>query len=431
MNKIRIIALLVVLFIFQQSFAKRDTPLSKADVLSVQDGKYYLDGRPFAEISFNKFDLFWSLWGEALKGNALTDDNPMVQRQQKALSDLSKAGFKTTRIFGAVHDNFYKKFKAVYNNPVQRDKIYYAALDKSIELLEKNNLRTVFSLGAAIFVEEDAGDNLRELVSDPNSASRKSLNLYIDDIVNRYKNRKAILMWEVTNELTNSCDINPGTLIFKDKRHPSMVAAIEFYKELIVRIKKNDPLRMVNNGGSRFREHAYSLSVNKKWGKDSYPQHLEMYHKVFDNAGFGVMDIHYYTNSNPGFFLKNEVAGPDVVLDLPLYLKIAESVKLPLYVGEYGALPRPKTDQQYWSEGQEWFLSFGKDDPEAIRWVQRAADLAVASGVMYMHWWCYQSDRPQDQNDPIRMDFDIERTPKLFQIVVNANNELKKKYNIK
>ncbi|MBT7298682.1 MAG: hypothetical protein HN849_04180, partial [Victivallales bacterium] len=38
--------------------------LTKDDVLSVRDGRFYLEGRPFAEISFNKFDLLWQLYDQ-------------------------------------------------------------------------------------------------------------------------------------------------------------------------------------------------------------------------------------------------------------------------------------------------------------------------------------------------------------------------------
>ena len=37
-------------------------PLTPNDLLSVRAGRFYLDGRPFAEISFNKFDLLWQLY---------------------------------------------------------------------------------------------------------------------------------------------------------------------------------------------------------------------------------------------------------------------------------------------------------------------------------------------------------------------------------
>lgn len=419
---------IIILSILFQSllFAK----VTKNDVLSIQNNRFMLDGKPFAEISFNKFDLFWSLWQEAMAGKELNDYNPMVQRQQKALSDLSKAGFKTIRFFGMVHESQFKWFKSVYIDDVKSEKIYYQALDKAIELLERNNLRAVFSLGCSAFADEEAGEHLRELVTNPKSVSRKLLNDNIDDIVSRYKNSKAILMWEVTNELTLFWDVQPGTLESNGKRRPTMEASIQFYKDVIARIKKKDPLRLVNSGGSMLRESAYNLNVNKKWGVDTYPQHVDIFRKMHENT-FELIDIHYYTNPNPGYYLKNETTGKEFVLNLPVYVKIAETLKLPFYVGEYGALPKPAKDKVFWGDGREWFLTFGKDEPDALKYVQRAADMAVESGVTFMHWWCYQSDRIVDQKDPLRMDFDIERTPKLFQIVVDANKRLKEKHGIK
>jgi len=419
---------IIILSILFQSllFAK----VTKNDVLSIQNNRFMLDGKPFAEISFNKFDLFWSLWQEAMAGKELNDYNPMVLRQQKALSDLSKAGFKTIRFFGMVHESQFKWFKSVYIDDVKSEKIYYQALDKAIELLERNNLRAVFSLGCSAFADEEAGEHLRELVTNPKSVSRKLLNDNIDDIVSRYKNSKAILMWEVTNELTLFWDVQPGTLESNGKRRPTMEASIQFYKDVIARIKKKDPLRLVNSGGSMLRESAYNLNVNKKWAVDTYPQHVEAFRKMHENT-FELIDIHYYTNSNPGYYLKDETTGKEFVLSLPVYVKIAETLKLPFYVGEYGALPKPAKDKVFWGDGREWFLTFGKDEPDALKYVQRAADMAVESGVMFMHWWCYQSDRIVDQKDPLRMDFDIERTPKLFQIVVDANKRLKEKHGIK
>ncbi len=40
----------------------RAAPLTRDDVLSIKDGRFFLDGKPFAEISFNKFDLLWQLY---------------------------------------------------------------------------------------------------------------------------------------------------------------------------------------------------------------------------------------------------------------------------------------------------------------------------------------------------------------------------------
>src|SRR5258707_79377 len=40
--------------------------LTWKDVLSIKDGRFFLDGEPFSEISFNKFDLFWQLYDQLI-----------------------------------------------------------------------------------------------------------------------------------------------------------------------------------------------------------------------------------------------------------------------------------------------------------------------------------------------------------------------------
>ena len=58
--------------------ARQKAVLTQKDVLSIRDRRFYLESKPFAEISFNKFDLFWQLYDQLTNGKPLTDDNPMV-----------------------------------------------------------------------------------------------------------------------------------------------------------------------------------------------------------------------------------------------------------------------------------------------------------------------------------------------------------------
>jgi autotransporter-associated beta strand protein len=68
--------------------------LTEEDVLTVMNGEFYLDGNRFAEISFNKFDLAWSLYGELQQGRELNDENPIVMAQEQALINLKALGFE-------------------------------------------------------------------------------------------------------------------------------------------------------------------------------------------------------------------------------------------------------------------------------------------------------------------------------------------------
>ena len=105
--------------------------ITRDDVLSIQDGRFFLDGRSFAEISFNKFDLLWQLYGELAAGRTLDAANPMVQAQDRALRDLHEMGFRTIRIFALP---WGPSGPAAYADPAKRQMLY-AALDKTVELM--------------------------------------------------------------------------------------------------------------------------------------------------------------------------------------------------------------------------------------------------------------------------------------------------------
>src|SRR5262245_9270620 len=53
------------------SKASLTASLTKKDVLSIKNGRFFLDGGPFAEISFNKYDLFWQLYDQLTEGKQL------------------------------------------------------------------------------------------------------------------------------------------------------------------------------------------------------------------------------------------------------------------------------------------------------------------------------------------------------------------------
>src|SRR5579862_8917284 len=187
-----------------QPEAKRQVAdLTPNDVLSIRDGRFFLDGKPFAEISFNKFDLFWQLYDQAVAGKQLDSGNALVQAQDKALRNLHQLGFKTIRMFALP---WGPEGPASYADPVKRKNLY-AALDKTLELCDANNIRVVWSLGAGSFTDTKLDhqkgwvfgeEQQRELVSNPESRGRKLLYGYIDETITRYRNRKAVLMWEIS-----------------------------------------------------------------------------------------------------------------------------------------------------------------------------------------------------------------------------------------
>lgn len=411
--------------------------LTKNDVLSVQDGIYYLDGAPFAEIGWNKFDICWLFWDEINAGRPLSATNEMVIKQRSSIQELAQAGVKTIRLFGCVHSAKFNSWLAAYNNPLKHENCWLP-LDKTLDICEEFNIRAIVSLMCENFVDRSTSENLRELVADSTSASRKMLYQYIDETVERYKNRKGVLAWEISNELTNKCDIQPGTRVNADgERLPAIAQLALFYKQVGRRIKSIDNLRMVTSGGSYFREMAYGLSIIPQsdtpvsWpaNRDTYTQYKNIHKLVYDNSEFENVDIHFYMRKAPNYQIRAN-DGSDFMMNEVRFNTLVASIGKPLMLGEYGALPKERTDINYWLTGHDWFDTFTGESDSAQMYVQDACDRAVNSGCRLIYWWCYDSHRPQDQADPQRMDLDVTRTPILFRKVIDANRRLKQKYNI-
>jgi hypothetical protein len=246
--------------------SNRVAQLTQTDVLSIRAGQFFLEGERFAEISFNKFDLFWQLYDQLAAGKPLNASNPMVAAQDKALADLHALGFKTIRMFALPWGSAGPE---AYAEPPKRKNLY-AALDKTLELCDRHDIRVVWSLGAGsftdtrldpakgwVFREEQQG----ELISNRESRGRKLVYQYLDETVTRYRQRKAVLMWEISNELTLLADIGDTNRVYNGERMPSLKDVAVFFDDVARRIKAIDPLRLVSSGGSNMRESQWHTLV--------------------------------------------------------------------------------------------------------------------------------------------------------------------------
>ena len=265
------------------------------EVFTLQNNQFYLEGKPFAEMSFNKFDLLWGIWDGIHKRDGTHDPSVLqaaIARQDLALCDLHEMGFRTVRIFGApyVHD---KAGLAV----ATEQKPLFEALDTMLDLCDRNGIKVVFSLALNNFIYEDlvkpgpgVAPQVLPLYVDAGSKARKDCYAYIDLIVNRYKDRKSIAMWEVSNELTNMADIG----VWKGTVSPTLPQVAEFFDSTAERIKQDDPLRLVSTGGTALRESAWHLWHHLGWPKDSEEQYQEAYAAYFAHSAIDVIDTHYY-----------------------------------------------------------------------------------------------------------------------------------------
>jgi hypothetical protein len=265
-------------------------------------------------------------------------------------------------------------------------------------------------------------------MSDPTSRGRQLLYRYIDETVARYKHRKAVLMWEVGNETTLSADIGNRDRIYKGQRMPTLKNVAGFMDDVAKRIKAADPLRLVNSGGSHMREAQWNLYQRRSWKKDTFEEQCKCYDLLYAKSAVDVIDVHSYMNNKPGYVI-SDGAGGEAFLDNAAWMKIAGRVGKPLMIGELGLQATAKSKKKIWKESPDYFESYADVKP-ANPWVEKTLNSVIDSGVQLSYWWCYQSDRPMDQNKPQRFDLTRQRNPELLKCIVKANQRLKAKLKI-
>lgn len=412
------------------SASNRLPPLTRRDVLSIQEEKLFLAGEPFAEISFNKYDLVWQLYDQVSQGHPLNSANPALQAQDKALRNLHELGFKTIRIFALP---WGPAGPAAYADPEKRKNLY-AALDKAVELCENNDIRVVWSLSAGSFTDTKLDpskgwvfgeEQERELISNPESRGRRLLYRYIDETVQRYRERKAVLMWEISNEVTLLADIGDANRVYNGERMPTLQDVARFFDDVARRIKNADPLRLVNSGGSNMRESQWHLYKGQGWKTDTFEDQFQCFELLYAHSTVDVLDIHSYPDNHPGYAITGH-GGEKTWLDSKGYMTIARRLHKPLMIGELGLHAVPKTDKTVWEETPAYFESYS-DAKAAKPWMLKALNNVIEAGVPLSYWWCYQSDDSGEQRNPQRFDIERDRNPELVACIVEANKRLKAK----
>ena len=407
------------------STVQAPAPLSADDVFTLRGTQFYLDGKPYAEMSFNKFDLLWEIWGGIETRNTTGDASALqtgLQKADQALRDLHEMGFRTIRIFGVpfVHDAATLT-KAIEPKPL------FEAIDTTLDLCDKHGIQVVFSLALGTFAHDGevpvvpgAPAQPMPFFADPSSPARAHCHAFIDEIVQRYRGRKAIAMWEVTNELTNEADIG----VRKGRVSPTLPQVAEFLDEAAQRIKQDDPLRLVSDGGSILRPAAWHRWHEQSWTPDNEDQYRQAYAAYFQHSAIDVIDNHYYELRKGGEQLAPGPDGKPVFVTSADLVKIAHALGKGAILAEYGTLPSAWADgpKKKQPDDPNWFA--GYHDPNAAPWVQKGVDDIVRSKASLAYWWTYQSDRPVDQHDnPVV--FSRELTPDLMKIIADGNRRLK------
>jgi len=411
--------------------------VTKNDVLTIRDGKFYLEGKRFAEVGLKKYDLLWGLFDLLSKGKGDTQEyRDLVAKQDKELRYMHDNGFRTT-MFMALPWGIWD-FRPVYNDPVKRVSVYYKALDTIMDTCDKNHIKVVYELAAGSFSDKAivngrwvfGEEQERELVANPNSRSRQELYRYIDDVVNRYKNRKTILMWGITNEMTLEADIMPDKgNVAGGERKPSLADVAGFFDDVAKRIKADDPLRLVNSGGSAMRPCQWNQYTKHAWIDDTVDEQNKAIELLYGKTAVDVVDIHYYTNNKCVNSLGLSIGpnGEKVPMNVERYMEAARRIGKPLMLGETGTGATRRDDKpedkKVYAETPDYHDSY--TDPNAAKWVKILCDEIVDAAPQLSYWWAFSFDLPNVEAPT--WNIEIGKADPVLALIIDANKRLKAK----
>ncbi len=379
----------------------------KDGILRSVGGRLYMNGEPYYEISFNKFDMFYQILSEYVPDGQFPSEEYTVSAAEAALKQLNELGFKSIRVF--VYSNALPDL--MYNEESQ--KTYFKAMDQFFDLCDKYDIKVVVCLGLIEsyllkneYIEGKGWitgtETTTDIVADRDSESRQNVYKYLDMFISRYKDRKSVLMWEIKNE--GSLDADVGEAV--RNVHYSLLQLAGFYGDCADKIRSIDSEHLITSGDSVLRNSQWNLlndvmnGSGLSWKTDTAEERLKALSLLNSKLdvisahayGLGVSDVSVYTDSS----------GNTVNCDFEMYEKEAARLGKPFYNGE--------TNGSYQLESKTFY-----EDTQAY------IDSIINARVQLSHWWTFRSDR-QGFNDGYLWRID---SGELLDMITDANRRIK------
>ena len=382
------------------------------------NGRFYMNGQPYYEISFNKFDLGAQILINYFPDNFRDFNIGEDQRAnaERALKELHDNGFTSIRFFSYI-DSY-----DMIHDPTESEK-YWKGLDELFDLCDKYGIKVVPSLccgtgymTACEYVEGlgyvSMGEDRIDLITNPESKSRAFQKAYIETYINRYKDRDTILMWEINNEMNLEMDVGPsiGNVTY------SAYQLSEFYAWCTDVINTCDPDRLVTSGDSVQRNSNYHLLAGtmagreaNDWTTDTYAQRLYINYLLNGLGGMDATSVHAYGESTEDLHIATgRLKSTANRMSLSIMVDEARALGQPLYVGEAGT-----------------GTTHGNTDYTSI---QKTLDGYVALGLQLVHWWSYDTCRQPSFGDDNDWNMNMTDFPESVAMIKAANEALKTKW---
>lgn len=287
--------------------------------LRVQDGKFYLNGKPYRGVGANYYDLFTRLTAKP------EDDSSL-----RGLAEISQAGVPFVRFnAGGFTEKDWQKY-------LHNKEAHFAQFDRVVRKAEELGIGLIPSLFWTKRLNKAAGER-GEAWGNPKSKTMELMRAYTREVVNRYKDSPAIWAWEFGNEWNLHADL-PNAAQFRkegeDERDDLKSSHLGVVlQEFAGAVRNVDIHRPIITGHSHPRAAGWHNTNEKSWKADTEDQWRQVL--IRDNGEvFDTIGIHIYGDMDMG----KEVAG--WAKDWPHYLqtlrKVADERGFPVFIGEFG-----------------------------------------------------------------------------------------------
>ncbi|QHI68844.1 cellulase family glycosylhydrolase [Tichowtungia aerotolerans] len=314
--------------------------------LTVKDGEFLKDGKPFHGIGVNYFTAFIRKLG--LEGGTpnLNDDS-----YRQGFATLREHDIAFVRF--AVGGFFPNEWKSYQENRTA----YFEAFDRLVADAEAAGIGLIPSLFWFFPTVPDLVGEPIDQWGNLDSQTIAFMRQYTTEVVSRYKDSPAIWAWEFGNEFIHEADLPPPELgrgwIVPDFGTPSERTARDkmFRKNIYVAyqafadtVHAIDLHRPVLSGDTMPRPTAYHNFHDGAWGIDTKAEWEEIF--LQDNAAMDALSAHFYyfsldEENHDGGFMEY---GPEQ--QLPFMMEISRRADKPLWIGEFGPSGKKKTPDQ-------------------------------------------------------------------------------------
>jgi len=257
-------------------------------------------------IGFNKHELLGMYFGvySWLIPKELTRD---VGR--KAMADARSIGVGYFRVacgYGSADLDFWQK----------HPEVYWDGFDQMMEDLANNGMKAILVLNWDVFQFPDyTKETVKVFLNEPNSKSRLLFSKYVGEVVARYRNHRALLFWELTNEWNLHVELD------NDRRYRITGANITteeltaFTAMFAGYVKSIDFVHLISSGFSLPRRSAEHLRRQPEWssnGPDWRDDTIEEFEKnILDlHKDVEIISIHFY-NTCPNLVASRDCPGRD------------------------------------------------------------------------------------------------------------------------